>query len=162
MRIFQENIGIRQILIQIELPAHPDIFGGPLGTQKQHFRRTESRFSFRPSFGIETGFFPTFLRFFQRILSFPSLYGSHIHNGIQGQIFFSHKTITLSIHPYHSDQRMIFTGPVFYRTIIQIIGCRPGRSIRVDSHQRISRSTQIALRFFSFGTRRKQTTCPQH
>ena len=114
----QENIGIRQILIQIELPAHPDIFGGPLGTQKQHFRRTESRFSFRPSFGIEIDFFPTFLRFFQRIISFPSLYGSHIHNGIQGQIFFSHKTITLSIHPYHSDQRMIFTGPVLYRTVI--------------------------------------------
>ena len=160
VRIFQIYIFTLQVVFNIRFTAYPDILFSPLGLGCTFiFHSTESTFSFFPCRIIKVGILPAVSRFLCCILSCPSALFRGLNQRKQLKFFRSHETVNLSVYLGNTQEREVLTGPVFHRSVIQIIRKRPGTGVRVNHHQRIGRCTHLT--FFTLDVLRCPTTA-QH
>ena len=124
------------------MSSDPDIFGCPICFScRLIYFCTECTFIFFPRRIVEIIIFPVCCRLGSRIASIPFALLRCWYKGIQLYIFSTHKTIGNAIHLYGSYKRKVFSCPVLYSSIVQIICHRPRTGVWVYCDQRVRRGS---------------------
>ena len=145
VREHQIDGAIFERLVEREGPAHPDVFGRPVGLGRRFVDlRTEGSTVLFPGRIVESGLEPVGRGLGGRVAAVPSFLLRGRHHGSHLHLFDSQEPVGYPVDLQHADQREVLAGPVFDGSVVEVVGHRPGAGVGIDGHERIGRCAEFA------------------
>ena len=141
VREFQIESLFTYIITQIKAATYPNVSCIPGCFTVGITICTEGSHPLLPSGRLIIGCHPVACWFCFGIYTFPFHTCRRFQYRKQRYLLPAHEPIRFSIHPYPTQQRERFAGPMFSFILIQFVRKRPGTGIRINGYQRISRCT---------------------
>ena len=147
---FQEDLLPGHILVERHRAAHPDVFGRPVGLGRRFVDlRAEGPAVALPRSVVVGGRLPVAGGLHGRPAANPLALLRGRNDRQQFEVLSAHETVGYAVDLQGADQREVLAGPVFDRTVVEVVGHRPGAGVGVDRNERIGRGPQFALDNFA-------------